>query len=213
MGLAALLEVAAGIAFPRSCAGCEEWQAPLLCEACAADAQPAPEREIPPFARTVSAFLHDGAPREALLAAKLGGERRGIRCLAARIPLLNPALVDAITHVPDRYRTRAQRGGSITASFASLYARRVGVPHRNLLRKRLATPDHGGATREERWRSQAGAYVATGPAPTRVALIDDVVTTGATAAACAEALLAAGCRELTLVTFTTAVLRSEPPAD
>lgn len=78
-----------------------------------------------------------------------------------------------------------------------------------LLRKRVTTLDHGGATRAQRLADQRDAYVPARAAPARVLLVDDVVTTGATAAACAAALISAGARELVLVTFTVAVMRGD----
>lgn len=210
MGVRALVRVAAGIAFPRACAWCREPDAELLCERCALTAAPAPLRDLPPFERTVAAFAHEGAPRAALLEAKLGGERRGLPSLARRIPLV--AGVDVVTAVPDTYRTRAQRGGSIAGSLARSYARRIETPFMTLLRKPRATSDHGGADRAQRWTDQRDAYVPLRAPPPRVALVDDVVTTGATATSCASALVAAGARSVILVTFTAAVLR-HPHAD
>lgn len=210
MSIATLIRLAAGIAFPRACAGCLE-PGELLCDGCADAARPAPERAFDGFDRCVSAFVHEGAPRAALLAAKLGGERRGLAQLAARIPLIDPTSSrhDVVTSVPDTYRTRAQRGGSVAGDLARRYAHRAGIPYAMLLRKRVATLDHGGATRAQRLADQRDAYAPARAAPARVLLVDDVVTTGATAAACAAALVSAGARELVLVTFTVAIMRSD----
>lgn len=212
MGLRALLTVAAQIAFPAVCAGCVRIGAPLLCDACAIEATPAPPRALEPFEACVAAYVHEGAPREALLAAKLGGERRGLPDLAARIPP-PPRRIDVVTAVPDTYRTRAQRGGAIAGGLARAYARRHDLPYRELLRKRFATAEHGGASRAHRLADRGDAYAPRAPAPACVALVDDVVTTGATARACGEVLRAAGARTLVLVTWTSAVLRPSGPGN
>jgi len=49
----------------------------------------------------------------------------------------------------------------------------------------------------------AGAFVSA-PAPPRITLVDDVMTTGATADACARALRAAGALHVLVVTFARA---------
>jgi predicted amidophosphoribosyltransferase len=51
------------------------------------------------------------------------------------------------------------------------------------------------------------AFTATGPAPARVALVDDVYTTGATANAAARELKRAGARAVHVVAFARAVRR------
>ena len=64
-----------------------------------------------------------------------------------------------------------------------------------------------GSSRAER-RTVRGAFRATGTAPHRVALIDDVYTTGATAAATASTLRAAGARRVDAIAFARALRRS-----
>jgi predicted amidophosphoribosyltransferase len=64
-----------------------------------------------------------------------------------------------------------------------------------------------GATVSER-RSVRGAFRATTSVPRRVALVDDVYTTGATATAASSALRAAGARRVEVVTFARALRRN-----
>jgi predicted amidophosphoribosyltransferase len=60
----------------------------------------------------------------------------------------------------------------------------------------------------ERRRNVASAFVAAERVPARIALIDDVYTSGATASAAASALRRGGARAVHVVTFARALRHS-----
>jgi predicted amidophosphoribosyltransferase len=65
-----------------------------------------------------------------------------------------------------------------------------------LLARLRDTPSQTGLSRRARRRNVRGAFRALGPAPARVWLVDDVVTTGATLWEAARVLRRAGAREV-----------------
>lgn len=204
-GVRTLLRTATGLVFPRTCAGCARPDLPILCGECAGGAASAPPRELDGFESVGSAFTHEGAPRAALLAVKLGGERRGSADLAAWLPL--PASgYDVVTSVPDSYQRRVQRGGSVTGSMARAFARRQASSFQILLARHNDGRDLGGASRRERAKVLEGVFHARRPVVGGVLLIDDVVTTGSTAIACSRALRSAGARSVAFLSFTSALL-------
>ena len=74
-----------------------------------------------------------------------------------------------------------------------------------LLKRIKSTPKQG--SRKERLENVSGAFVLNPKSDIRgktIVLIDDVVTTGATAKACAGVLLKGGAKEVRLLTFAKA---------
>jgi orotate phosphoribosyltransferase len=57
-----------------------------------------------------------------------------------------------------------------------------------------------------------GRFAGRGPVAGSVLLVDDVLTTGATAAACAEALLRAGADRVDVLTIARSLRLAEPTA-
>ncbi len=96
------------------------------------------------------------------------------------------------------------RGHHPAERLARALAARWGLACEPLLARRPGARQRGRTLRERR-RNVAHAFHATGAAPTRVILVDDVYTTGATAAAAASALRAAGARRVDVVTFARAL--------
>jgi ComF family protein len=157
------------------------------------------------FASARAAVAYDDAVR-ALVA---GWKEHGLRRLAAAAADLVCAVVErpgaeAIVAVPaDRDRT-LRRGHHPASVLARELGERWRLPVPPMLERTRSVAPQRGLDRRERRRNVAGAFAAPA-APRRVVLVDDVYTTGATAAAAASALRCAGARRVEVVTFARAV--------
>lgn len=112
---------------------------------------------------------------------------------------------DCITFVPVSFFRWMRRGYNQSALVARLVAQSFGLPCVRTLRKCKRTRVQSSLPHEKRMENVRGAFAirdAAAVAGRRVLLIDDVVTTGATAAACAEALREAGAEAIFLVSMT-----------
>jgi ComF family protein len=110
---------------------------------------------------------------------------------------------DAVAPVPLHWRRRWQRGYNQAELLARSLARRTGIPLRNCLRRRRATNVQAGLSNTRRRQNVSGAFRARADAVEgrRILLVDDVMTTGATANACAQALRRAGAQTITVLTL------------
>jgi competence protein ComFC len=131
--------------------------------------------------------------------------------LASALPL--DERFDAVTPVPLHWRKRWQRGFNQSELLARAIARRRGIPMVGALRRARFTPTQAGLSNTERRRNVAAAFEARRAvrrlAGRRVLLIDDVMTTGSTAAACARALRQAGAAKVVLATVARVDRRFE----
>jgi predicted amidophosphoribosyltransferase len=123
--------------------------------------------------------------------------------VADRLP---PPEVDALTFVPaDRGRC-LERGYNPAQRLALELAALWDLPCLPLLARTRGGRQRGSSAAER--RTLRGAFRATRAAPRKVAVIDDVYTTGATAAAAASALRAAGARRVEAIAFARALRRA-----
>lgn len=195
-----LLDLAT-IASPHRCAGCGA-PARSLCSFCASSlARPIPP-QVPGAERVVAAFAYEGAARSLVLNLKLRGDRAAAGPLVdglARAVAASGLCASVLTWVPGRAPENRRRGLDHAAILAAGLGRALGLPAVPLLGRAAARPDQASLGAAERWANLQGAFTAracSGP----VALVDDLVTTGATGAACAGVLRAAGASSVELLT-------------
>lgn len=109
--------------------------------------------------------------------------------------------VDLLIPIPLHWRRLLSRGFNQSADLAEELARRLEIPlaHPRLLRRTRATAAQARAGRPERLANLREAFSVDGSLDRqRVALVDDVCTTGATGEAAAHALLRAGAASVQL---------------
>jgi len=207
--------VVCGCGGRQLCAGCRDELPrlePPLCSRCGAPTVWPVERcrecagRRLAFASARAAVGYDPAARRFVHAWK----ERGLRRLATEaaqlvVERLPPPEVDALAFVPSDRGRRLERGHNPAERLALELAAAWELPCLRLLERTRGGRQRGSSAAER--RTVRGAFRATGPAPRRVAVIDDVYTTGATAAAAASALRKAGARRVDAVAFARALRR------
>jgi len=125
-------------------------------------------------------------------------------------PLIGHTGADRILVPVPLHRTRLwQRGFNQSALVARELARRLDLKaHPLVLRRHKRTPPLKGMSAIQRRKTVAGAFKVADKAAVAgrtVILIDDVLTTGSTAEACARALQRAGAARVELITWARVV--------
>jgi predicted amidophosphoribosyltransferase len=145
--------------------------------------------------RVVARWHYEAGPRELILRTKLRGDLDAAAVLAAGMVAgvhSTGLRATAITWVPGRTRDIRRRGFDHARVLAEGAGESLGLPCVPFLRRVGDPPDQTGLGAAARRRNLTGAFVASSRVTGRVAIVDDLVTTGSTLSVCAGALLAGG---------------------
>jgi ComF family protein len=111
---------------------------------------------------------------------------------------------DVVVPVPLHWRKRWNRGFNQAELLAREVARKRGTSAMRALRRKRPTATQAGLSSAGRKRNVTGAFALRSGADVRgkrILLVDDVMTTGATANACANALKSGGAKSVSLATL------------
>lgn len=165
----------------------------------------------PAWGRARAALAYGPVVRDLVLGLKRAGRRDSLPAFAGWMAHAAPFAehADLIAPVPLHWTRMALRGFNQSVWLGAALARRTGTPFApDALVRRRRTPSQAGLGPEARLGNVADAFDARPQVRgRRVLLVDDVFTTGATAAACTRALLSAGAAAVDVVTLARVVQR------
>lgn len=176
---------------------------------------PACRTERPAYDKARALAIYDFPVREAVIGMK---RRSGRRLAEYLVPKIHDAFAedldaaDIITFVPITPGRRAYRGHNQAQELAAGLAEMSGKPLIGTLRLIRGVKDQGHLAKKDRQKNIANAFsvrnksgrLAVAIEGKSFILIDDVLTTGGTASACARVLKAAGADIVTVITLARA---------
>ncbi|MGY4653141.1 ComF family protein [Mycobacterium sp. URHB0021] len=201
------------LVLPLGCGGCGA-SSTRWCEACArelivrADAPQVIAPRLDPGVPVLSLGRYAGARREAIVAVKERGRADLVNPLAVALRtglerLLAWGVVDTpltVVPAPTRRWTARRRGGDPVTRIATAAAASQGeIAVVQALRMRAFARDSVGLSSVDRQRNIAGRVRVIKPVVGDVLLVDDIVTTGATACESTRVLQTAGARVLAVM--------------
>ena len=197
--------------FPRKCVLCGRLlnsRETDLCHPCRVDSPECPVRKQKRsfLDSWVAIWYYKGYIRSSILRYKFRGARSYAdvygRLLAMKLAAEYPDGFDLLTWVPISFRRKWARGYDQVELLARSVGRELGMKPVRCLRKiRHNRPQAGISGEAQRRANVLGVYRVAGKTDLRgkrVLLLDDVITTGATAGECARVLLTAGAKEVHL---------------
>jgi len=206
------------LVLPRECGGCGE-PSTRWCEACAKELSVRSDEphlvgpRLDPGVPVFSLGRYAGARREAIIAVKERGRADLVKPLAGALRagiahLLTWGVVETpvtVVAAPTRRSAARRRGGDPVTRMA--LAATAGLPGLNVidaLRTRALVVDSVGLSSADRQRNIAGRVKVIRPVAGEVLVVDDIVTTGATARESVRVLRTRGARVAAVLAIANA---------
>jgi predicted amidophosphoribosyltransferase len=218
---------------PSVCPACRSAEGPSLCPACVAQLPVferschwcgSPEvkddgscrvcldRGLPHLDRVIVRHPYRGLIKQLVGDAKAAGRPAAVRVLAELMPMLDCELPADAVVVPIPPAHGRRPGPHLATALAQAVARRHQRPFRRALQlTRLAAEQHG-LNLSQRQANVEGLFVCRGELNRCVVLVDDLLTSGATASAAAGALREAGAHRVILVCLARSARRPDQRA-
>ncbi|MBI4903709.1 MAG: ComF family protein [Acidobacteria bacterium] len=160
--------------------------------------------------------FYEGTAQKLIHLLKYAAIHTLARPLSRRLSLALPRdqRIDSIVPVPLHWTRNWSRGFNQSALLARELSRLCGIPCVNVLRRSRRTPSQAGLSDRDRRRNVSRCFEVKTADLTgqHILLVDDVLTTGSTAAACAQALKKAGAARVVVLTLARADRRISMPA-
>jgi ComF family protein len=194
-----LLDALMDALYPPQCALCGRMGEPPICDGCRAE-MPAFGNPIPgptPLTRHQALYRYEDRAAQAVRRLKFDRATSLAAPMAAALAAVPRDPGQVVIPVPIHWTRGTFRGFNQADLLAEGMASRP-----ELLRRIRRTRPQIGLPAARRLTNLRGAFLATPEVHGRaILLVDDVLTTGGTAIACAEALLAQGAQEVAILTF------------
>ena len=211
-----VVQIISNLLFPPKCILCRRVLAEHetdLCHACRQEIRehPTSSVKLPYLANWHALWYYEGNIRKSLLRYKFGNARSYAkvygRLLAMK--LQNEQIsYDVLTWIPISSLRRWTRGYDQVKLLADAVSAELGVPVATTLKKIRHNPPQSGFSNAARRRANVlGVYRTVDPEQfegKRILLLDDIITTGATAGEAARVLLTAGAKEVTCAAVAAA---------
>lgn len=195
------------------CCGVEKGVDDYLCKRCSKelDALKAGEVQTKDF-KAYSLYKYDGKVKSLITGYKYNNKKWLSRFMGDSMSAVLAALplkIDCVCNVPLHEKRRKARGFDQSEEIAKRISEVTGLPYIPALKRVRNTKTQTKLSEKQRKENMKGAFEKAAELSGNALLVDDVLTTGATAGECAAVLKQAGAENVYVMTFARAEMRGK----